>query len=69
MPVVPPVIPPVTTGADQLYVVPVGTNPFVTFVGVEVNDDPLQAEFVMGVIAGPGITVIVSNELIAPLHV
>ena len=69
MPVVPPVIPPVTTGADQLYVVPVGTNPFVTFVGVEVNDDPLQTVFVMGVIAGPGITVIVSNELIAPLHV
>jgi hypothetical protein len=68
-PELPPVILPVTIGADQLYVVPIGTNPLVTFVGVEVKETPLQTVFVMGVIAGLGITVIVSNELIAPLHV
>jgi hypothetical protein len=60
----PPVIPPVTTGTDQLYVVPVGTNPFVTFAGVEVNDDPLQAEFVIEVIAGLGFTVTVNVNVV-----
>jgi hypothetical protein len=64
MPVVPPVIPPVTTGADQLYVVPVGTNPFVTFVGVEVKVDPLQAEFVIEVIDGVGFTVTVNVNVV-----
>jgi hypothetical protein len=44
-------------------VVPAGTTPFVTFAGVEVNDDPLQAEFAIVVIAGPGFTVTVNvNE-------
>jgi hypothetical protein len=64
VPEVPPVIPPVTTGADQLYVVTVGTNPFVTFVGVEMNDDPLQAEFVIEVIAGVGFTVTVNVNVV-----
>jgi hypothetical protein len=60
----PPVIPPVTTGADQLYVVPTGTTPFVTFVGVEVNDDPLQAEFVIEETAGVGFTVTVNVNVL-----
>ena len=42
---------------------PAGTNPLVTFVGVEVNDDPLQAEFVIEVTAGVGFKVTVNvNE-------
>ena len=49
-PVAPPVIPPVTVGADQLYVVPVGTTPFVTLTGVDVNATPLHTVFVIAVI-------------------
>ncbi len=59
-PVVPPVTPPVTTGADQLYVVPAGTTPFVEFTGAEVKPTALQAVLVIAVIAGVGFTVTVS---------
>ncbi len=68
MPEEPPVITPVTTGTDQLYVVPAGTTPLVTFAGVEVNDDPLQAEFVIEETAGVGFTVTV-NVNVVPEHV
>ena len=44
--------------------VPDGTTPFVTFAGVEVNDDPLQAEFVIDVIAGLGFTVTVNVKVV-----
>jgi hypothetical protein len=45
-------------------VVPDGTTPFVRFAGVEVNDDPLQAEFVIEVIAGLGFTVTVNVNVV-----
>ena len=44
--------------------VPDGTTPFVTFVGVEVNDDPLQAEFVIEETAGVGFTVTVNVNVL-----
>ena len=50
----PPVNPPVTLGALQLYRVPVGTMPLVPFVGVTVNDTPLQLTVVIGVITAVG---------------
>ena len=56
LPNVPPVIPPVTNGADQLYVVPVGTTPLVPSAGVTVNPIPLQIVVVIAVIAGIGFT-------------
>jgi hypothetical protein len=40
LPPAPPVIPPVTPGALQLYSVPAGTIPFVPFTGVNVNNTP-----------------------------
>jgi hypothetical protein len=49
-PVVPPVIRPVTLGAVQLYVVPVGTIPLVMLVGVTLNNTPLHVVEVMVVI-------------------
>ena len=64
----PPVSPPETVGVAQLYVVPAGTIPFVTFAGVEVKVPPLQIELVMGVIAGTGFTVAITVN-VAPEHV
>jgi len=57
---VPPVIPPVTEGADQLYVVPAGTMPLVTSTGVmekavALHDDPVRLS-----ITGHGFTVTVT---------
>ena len=63
MPITPPVIPPVTVGADQLYNVPAGTIPFVPFVGVTVNNIPLQDDAVIAVIADTGVTLTVTVKL------
>ena len=59
---VPPVIPPVTTGADQLYVVPAGTTPFTPLVGVAVNNTPLHVTVVIAVITAAGFNVMVSEN-------
>jgi hypothetical protein len=53
LPAAPPVIPPVTVGAVQVYVVPDGTVPLIPFVGVTVNGIPVQIAEFMVVIAGP----------------
>ena len=67
-PAAPPVMPPVTTGAGQLYVVPAGTTPLVMLTGVTEKGVPLQADAVMLVIAAAGRTVIVNVKL-APVQV
>ncbi len=56
----PPVIPPVTEGADQLYVVPSGTMPLVTSTGVMVNAVALHDDPVRLLITGHGFTVTVT---------
>jgi hypothetical protein len=56
-PATPPVRPPVTIGAAQLYVMPGGTTPLVIFKGVIVNALSLQTIEEIGVIAGLGFTV------------
>jgi hypothetical protein len=53
----PPVIPPVISGADQLYVVPAGTIPLVRLVGVAVNNIPSHTTLVIALIAAIGLTV------------
>ena len=53
----PPVMPPVTIGADQLYNVPVGTIPLVLFTGVALKVTPLQVVAVIGVITAVGFKV------------
>ena len=68
VPGAPPVIPPVTTGAAQLYVVPAGTMPLIPFAGVEVKVASLQITFVIGVIAGTGLTVTITVK-VAPVHI
>jgi hypothetical protein len=60
VPDAPPVIPPVTVGDNQLYVVPEGTTPFVPFTGVELKDVPLHAVLVSAGIEGAGLTVTVT---------
>ena len=60
VPEAPPVIAPVTVGADQLYVVPVGTTPFVVLTGVELKATPLQTVVVIAVMAGFGLAVTVT---------
>ena len=60
LPDAPPVIPPVTAGADQLYVVPVGTTPLVLLTGVTVKAEPEQTNEVIAVIDGVGFTVTVT---------
>ena len=64
VPLNPPVIPPVTDGAPQLYKVPAGITPFVTFVGVTVNNTPLQVTPVIAVIPAVGFTVTVTVKLV-----
>src|ERR1043166_1782730 len=66
-PATPPVIPPVTVGTPQLYVVPTGTIPFVTFNGVTVNVAPLQIVVVKLFIDGLGFTVTVTVN-VDPVH-
>jgi hypothetical protein len=57
-------MPPVTLGAAQLYVVPAGTRPLVTFAGVTVKAVPLQTTFVIKVTAGFGFTVTVTVKVL-----
>ena len=59
-PAAPPVMPPVTAGADHEYVVLAGTTPLVTLAGVTENAAALQAVAVMSVTAGLGFTVTVT---------
>ena len=68
VPAVPPVNPPVTVGADQLYKVPAGTTPFVPLVGVTVNNTPLQLTPVIAVTLATGLIVTVTAKL-APVQV
>ena len=56
----PPVTPPVTIGVDQLYVVPAGITPLVTFVGVNTNATPVHAVPVIAVTAASGLIVTVN---------
>ena len=66
VPAAPPVIP-LAAGADHVYVVPAGTIPSVPFAGEVVNADPLQLVFTSVLIAGTGLTVTVTvNVLFAP---
>jgi hypothetical protein len=51
-----PVSPPVTEGAAQEYSVPAGTMPLIKFVGVAVNEVPLQMAAVIALIAANGLT-------------
>ena len=64
LPEAPPVIPPVTDGALQLYVVPAGTTPLVPFIGVTVNATPLHTVAVIAVIEGCGVTVTVTVNVL-----
>ena len=59
----PPVMPPVTAGAPQLYVVPAGTRPLAGSAGVTVNVPPLHTVAVMLLIAAFGLTVTVTVKL------
>ena len=63
VPVTPPVIPPNTLGADQLYKVPAGTIPLVLLVGVTVNVTPLHVTVVIAVITAVGFKVTVTVKL------
>ena len=63
----PPVKPPVTLGALQLYNVPAGTIPLVRFVGLTVNATPLQLTELIAVITAVGLIVIVTVN-VAPVH-
>ena len=53
----PPVKPPVTEGAAQVYSVPAGTIPLVLFIGVIVKEAPLQVVVVIALMAAKGLTV------------
>jgi hypothetical protein len=64
VPAAPPVSPPVTAGAAQIYVVPAGTIvPGGAFAGVTVNKLPLHTEAVVLEITGLGFTVTVIVKL------
>ena len=56
----PPVKPPVTLGALQLYNVPAGTIPLVVFTGLTVNSTPLQLTVVIAFITAVGLIVTVT---------
>jgi hypothetical protein len=64
LPAAPPVIPPVTTGADQLYDVPAGIILGNVLTGVTVNGVPLQIARGMFAIEGRGFTVTVSVNVL-----
>ena len=63
----PPVNPPVTLGALQLYNVPAGTMPLVRFVGLTVKATPLQLIELIAVITAVGLIVIVTVN-VAPVQ-
>ena len=52
---VPPVSPPVTEGAAQLYSEPAGTEPLMLLVGVTAKVAPLQIEAVIALITAKGL--------------
>jgi|SRR5476651_1486619 len=58
----PPVNPPVTPGTDQLYVVPAGTIPLATLVGVTVNNTPLHVTVLIAVMLAVGLSVTVTEN-------
>ncbi len=51
---------PVVLGADHVNVVPAGTIPLATFVGVTLNVTPLHVTLLIGVIAGVGLILTVT---------
>ena len=57
VPAAPPVRPPVTAGAGQLYDVGFGTVPLMPSTGVTLKAIPLHVEVVTGLIIGIGLTV------------
>ena len=61
----PPVNPPVTLGALQLYNVPSGTIPLVRFVGLTVKATPLQLTELIAVITAVGLIVTVNVNVVA----
>ena len=63
VPRTPPIRPPVTVGAAQLYVVPDGTMPLVPSTGDAVKPVPPQVVEVMAVMAGLGLTVTVTVKV------
>ena len=60
VPAAPPLIPTVTDGDAQVYVVPAGTTPFTPLVGDEVKLAPLQITAVIALIVALGLTVTVT---------
>lgn len=60
----PPVIPPVTVGADQLYNVPAGITPFKASVGVTLNNTPPHVTADNELIVAVGFTFIVTVKLV-----
>ena len=63
VPAAPPVIPPVTAGANHVYVVLAGTTPLVPLTGVTENAAALQVAAVIAVTAGLGFTVTVTVKV------
>ena len=57
----------VSTGVDQVYVVPVGTIPFVTLVGVAVKAVPPQIVLDIAFMYGFGLTVTVTVKVLPVL--
>ena len=68
LPDAPPVMPPVTPGTPQLYVVPDGITPLVPFVGVTLKNTPLQVVVLIGVILAYGLILTVTVN-VAPVQV
>ena len=67
LPDAPPVIPPVTPGALQLYVVPAGITPLVTFTGVTLKNTPLHVVVLIAVILAYGLILTVTVN-VAPVQ-
>ena len=67
----PPLIEPVVVGVDHVNVVPAGTIPLATFVGVTLKVTPLQVTLLIAVIAGVGLilTVTLNTKPVQPLVV
>src|SRR5512133_2945459 len=63
VPAAPPVKP-APAGTGQVYVVPAGTTPSVPSAGVRLNEPPLQIVAVSGLIAGAGLMVTVTVNVL-----
>ena len=68
VPPTPPVIPPVTEGADQVYVVPAGKIPLTPLVGVTVNAIAVAVVAVIAFTSASGFNVTVTEKE-APVQV